>query len=249
MTLDRLKHDPKQAKSWGGKSKTGNDAKAAQSDVRWQQRRLKIKCKAWMKLWCLSVRSLAAASVTPKKRSFASGRSVSSIAGTAPSYRGHLILNCPTAAQDWPAKVESLYDPLLPALQALAQDATSPLNNYGFAVSPVDSHQEQSSDGRREASIKNATLCLPGTSSLAQTSPDIDFSQPLERLLPQLQSWAADQSKMLRSSHESQSATNHVEVYVCTHNARDCRCGSIGTAFYKSAQQLPSFSILSSGMY
>lgn len=142
-----------------------------------------------------------------------------SIAGSAPSYRGHLILESNLPASQWPSKVESLY-PVLPALQNLAQDTSSPLYNFGFALSPG-----RSSDS---AGLNGASLCLPDQQRVMQPQENIDFSKPVDEVVSELQAWI-QRAPLINSSPSADLAPLH--VFVCTHAARDCRCGTLGTSF------------------
>lgn len=157
-------------------------------------------------------------------------RAQSSLAGSAPSYKGHLILESDLPSSHWPSKVESLY-PLLPALQSLAQDEASPLHGFGFALTTSTRRPRQDSAvGSTSGSshIHGASLCLPTSSQVLEAPGDVQFDQPLNDVLAQIQRWIPEAPRSTTPG-----ALSPLHIFVCTHGARDCRCGTLGSAFYQ----------------
>lgn len=168
------------------------------------------------------------------RRSIQTSASKNHIAGSAPNYRGHLILETQSYSRDWPSRVESVYS-LLPALQSQAQNSASPLHGFGFAISPaldIASDPGKLAQSHRE-DIQSATLALAGASQVYESEQEIDFTGPLEDVVSRLQDWAVAAQQPVSPS------SSRIHLYVCTHAARDCRCGTIGTSFYKRVSILP----------
>lgn len=174
------------------------------------------------------------------------------LAGTSPSYKIHLIVHPydqARPADTWPSHLESV-SPFLSELESRAKKGGS-LEGYGISFSSGDARFNATSKGDAElkpwdpatsrmmrvvpnsaqeqeqfvvfAYTTNGTMAKVGPVSLATLDQGSSFSQRVNDAL------ASAQPQTGRTKQDDET-----HVYVCTHGARDCRCGVAGTAVYQA---------------
>lgn len=175
------------------------------------------------------------------------------LAGTSPSYKVHLIVHPydhPRPVESWPSHLESV-SPLLSELESRAKKGGS-LEGYGISFSSGDGRTGTGTGTRSEAlkpwdattsrmmrSVPNSaqeqeqflvyayttngTMVKVGPISLATLDSGSPFRQRIDDAL------ASAQPQTGRAKQDDET-----HVYVCTHGARDCRCGVAGTAVYEA---------------
>ena len=169
------------------------------------------------------------------------------LAGTSPSYKVHLIVHPHDAARPtdtWPSHLESV-SPFLSELESRAKKGGS-LEGYGISFSAGEARSAPVSDSLKPwdpttsrmmrsvpnsaqeqenfvvyAYTTNGTMAKIGPVSLATLDAGSAFRQRIDDAL------AAAQPQTGRAKPDDET-----HVYVCTHGARDCRCGVAGTAVY-----------------
>lgn len=168
------------------------------------------------------------------------------LAGTSPSYKVHLIIHPydhARPADTWPSHLESV-SPFLSELESRAKKGGS-LEGYGISFSAGDARAVSSSEAGLQAwdastsrmmravpnsaqederfvvhaYTTNGTMAKLAPVSLATLDNGGAFRQRIDDAL------AAAQPQTGRAKPDDET-----HVYVCTHAARDCRCGVAGTA-------------------
>ncbi|KAF8310491.1 hypothetical protein DL93DRAFT_2084494 [Clavulina sp. PMI_390] len=133
--------------------------------------------------------------------------------GTAPPYSALLVLHTSTPASEWPSH-PSVYSPLTKELLAR-------LKKYSGMVNMSHDHTLSADSDLAFPNEVNeaypATLYLNGMRAIRIPSVSMDSIDAIELLMQDLQK-GQPKFNYLAERH----------VYVCTHNARDCRCGTIG---------------------
>ncbi|SPO30596.1 related to LIP5 - lipoic acid synthase [Ustilago trichophora] len=170
------------------------------------------------------------------------------LAGTSPSYKVHLIVHPYDTARPtdtWPSHLESV-SPFLSELESRAKKGGS-LEGYGISFSAGDARLSSScsvkpwdpttsrmmravpNSAQEEekylvyAYTTNGTMAKVGPVSLATLDTGSSFRTRIDEALAS----ARPQTARANESDET-------HVYVCTHGARDCRCGVAGTAVYQA---------------
>ncbi|KAF8714560.1 Sucrase/ferredoxin-like, partial [Rhizoctonia solani] len=152
----------------------------------------------------------------------------SPLPGTAPEHSFHLILQTPYPPPTWPSKLQDA-SPLLRDISALLKQHGG-IVNFAWAPPLSETPTEGSSSvgGVWQESDK------PESYKGILYSPDRDpYTMPVvsKSSLPELSSIIPRplQSPGALSPPNSRSpAAKVIDIYVCTHGARDCRCGDIG---------------------
>lgn len=170
------------------------------------------------------------------------------LAGTSPSYKVHLIVHPydqTRPVESWPSHLESV-SPFLSELESRAKKGGS-LEGYGISFSAGDSRSINDAalkpwdptTSRMMRSVPNSaqeqeqflvyayttngTMAKVGPVSLATLDSHSSFRQRIDDALANAKP---------QTGRATQDDETH--VYVCTHGARDCRCGVAGTAVYES---------------
>jgi hypothetical protein len=130
----------------------------------------------------------------------------STLHGTTPAYSAHLIVHSSMPSSEWPQHVESL-----PLMQAISKSKSLQAHNIGISLStPL---------GKEPART---------TATLYDSIGSLPF--PLELSLQTIE--ALEEFCATRTS-ASRPTNSPLDLYTCTHAARDCRCGTIGGAVHK----------------
>ncbi|SNX86976.1 related to LIP5 - lipoic acid synthase [Melanopsichium pennsylvanicum] len=172
------------------------------------------------------------------------------LAGTSPSYKVHLIIHPYDTARPvdtWPSHIQSV-SPFLSELESRAKKGGS-LEGYGISFSAGDTRvapkeglkQWDSSTSRMIRSVPNSaaeeeefivyayttngTFAKIGPVSLSTIDIDASFREQIDKAFAS----ATPQTGAAKVSDET-------HIYVCTHGARDCRCGIAGTSVLQSLQ-------------
>ncbi|CAE6383448.1 unnamed protein product [Rhizoctonia solani] len=148
--------------------------------------------------------------------------------GTAPEHSFHLILQTPYPPRTWPSKLQDA-SPLLRDISALLKQHGG-IVNFAWAPSLSETPTEEPSltssvwqESDKPESYKGILYSLdrdPYTIPVVSKSSLPELSSIIPR---RLQSPGAFGPPNSRSS-----AARTIDVYVCTHGTRDCRCGDIG---------------------
>ncbi|KAL5633989.1 hypothetical protein ACGC1H_005989 [Rhizoctonia solani] len=147
--------------------------------------------------------------------------------GTAPEHTFHLILQTPYPPRTWPSKLQDA-SPLLRDVSALLKQHGG-IVNFAWAPSVSGNQTEETltndvwQEKDKPESYKGTLYSLNRD---PYTMPAVSKSSlpELSSIIPRpLQSPGAFGPPSIRSS-----AAKTIDVYVCTHGARDCRCGDIG---------------------
>ncbi|GAA5935241.1 uncharacterized protein JCM15063_000979 [Sporobolomyces koalae] len=171
-------------------------------------------------------------------RRSSSQANVPAVIGSAPEYSRHLVIHSAHPASTWPSHLEST-SPLFRELArrwTTASDGTpAPLRSLGFTFSedlksehavrqpwdPSRSKFDQLPSKKGEQELYSATL-YP------------DFIHYPRFSLSSLREFESDLASLPPPASASSAADNRVDIYVCTHGTRDCRCGDLGEQFYQA---------------
>ncbi|CAE6516362.1 unnamed protein product [Rhizoctonia solani] len=152
----------------------------------------------------------------------------SPLPGTAPEHTFHLILQTPHPPRTWPPKLQDA-SPLLRDISALLKQHGG-IVNFAWAPSLSENQTEGTSlaDHVWEESDKPESYkgILYSPNRDPYTMPVVSKSSlpELSSIIPRpLQSPGTFGPPNPRSS-----VAKMIDVYVCTHGSRDCRCGDIG---------------------
>ncbi|QRV78577.1 succinate dehydrogenase iron-sulfur subunit [Ceratobasidium sp. AG-Ba] len=149
----------------------------------------------------------------------------SPLPGTAPEHSFQLILQTPHPPQTWPPKLQTA-SPLLTEVSALLKQHGGLVN---FAWAPPESDGVRTNSSPTEVwqhldKPESYRGILYSLNKPPYTIPVVSKSS-----LPELSSIIPRASQFF-GALGTPAARNHrpVDLYVCTHAARDCRCGDIG---------------------
>ncbi|CAE7195139.1 unnamed protein product [Rhizoctonia solani] len=151
----------------------------------------------------------------------------SPLAGTTPEHSFHLVLQTPYSPRTWPSKLQDA-SPLLRDISALLKQHGG-IVNFAWAPPVSDNQTEMSSandvwqESDKPESYKGI-LYSPNRDPYTMPAVSKSSLPELSSIIPRpLQSPGAFGPPNPRSS-----GAKMIDVYVCTHGARDCRCGDIG---------------------
>ncbi|KAK7045714.1 hypothetical protein VNI00_007547 [Paramarasmius palmivorus] len=144
-------------------------------------------------------------------------RSTSSIAGTAPSYRSAIYLHSSVPPSAFPAKVKTPVSQEL-QLRLIKQGGFVNWVWYGDGSSGVDP-----SDQACDASTAHSATVFTATGERIDI-PTISI-QNMDDI---------EQELRQRVENPIGLSTDQIHLFVCSHMARDCRCGEKGGAFVKA---------------
>ncbi|KAJ1305301.1 hypothetical protein OPQ81_000324 [Rhizoctonia solani] len=152
----------------------------------------------------------------------------SPLPGTAPEHSFHLILQTPYPPRTWPSKLQDA-SPLLRDISALLKQHGG-IVNFAWAPSQPENETERTllADSVWQESDKpecyKGILYSPNRDPYTMPAVSKSSLPELSSIIPRpLQSSGAFDAPNLRYS-----VAKTIDIYVCTHGARDCRCGDIG---------------------
>lgn len=150
-------------------------------------------------------------------------RPSSDLAGSAPSYQAQLVLHSGQSQEAWPKQIDDI-SPVHAEVCKLAAPGQK-LEGVGIGFSARRSGHKSAPD---QGETLSATL-YPGMH-------DIPFPVTAAAI-PKLADYVAEEvAKQSKLELVAPGETKETHIYVCTHGARDCRCGEVGGRLYEALQ-------------
>ena len=158
--------------------------------------------------------------------------SVDSLVGTAPTHNAYIFLHSQHRPKDFPAALPS---PLRSALQLRAREWRGLVNfawNPAYS-NPYDFTHRTATGGGEVCSAtafvagrhSNSRLDIP---SVSLDNVDSVAEQVKQHLVASHSSLEVDPPRPVFEGQDRTQADDTVYLYVCTHGAKDCRCGDWG---------------------
>ncbi|GAA5826601.1 hypothetical protein JCM5353_008924 [Sporobolomyces roseus] len=162
--------------------------------------------------------------------------SIPPLIGTAPYYPRHLIIHTPHPSKTWPSHLEStseLYETLSKRWNKLQG-----LKDLGFAFSESMTLGKAEKEWDPNRNRFQSPIESPSPESYTATLyPDfIPIPFPLSlATLPEFEKlYLSLPSPPTSPTSTSPAPQKQIDIYICTHGSRDCRCGELGEPLYQS---------------
>ena len=153
--------------------------------------------------------------------------SSSPLVGTVPYHLSYILLHSHKPISQFPSKIQS---PLRNALQLNVGKEIGHVNFSWSADQPVHKMSARISEDQSQGEVYCATAFSATRGRLFLPEVSLDN---LENTVRQLKEHASESI-----TKTTESSTNQLQIYVCTHGARDCRCGESGGEVAEAMRRL-----------